>query len=134
MAPGLCSGTNPKITWMWKGRRKEDSYIADNITDVTTETGIGVTRKHVSTLTFEAAASQHFTNVTCKVSFKNNISTEETVTLNVNCEYIPVSETISNNLFLCILSMRLTMQLSLSISISCSDCFLFFFVKFLQRS
>lgn len=89
MAPGLCSGSEPKITWKWKGRGKEDSHIADNITGVRTELGIGVTRKHVSTLMFEAAASHHLTNVTCKVSFKNNISTEETVTLNINCEYIP---------------------------------------------
>lgn len=86
MTPAHCSRSDPIITWKWKGRGKED-YIADNITSVTTEFENGVTRKHVSMLMFQAAVSQHFTNVTCKVSFNNNISTEETVTLNINCEY-----------------------------------------------
>lgn len=88
MTPGHCSRSAPKITWKWKGRGKEDSHIADNLTSVTTEFGNGVIRKHVSMLMFEAAAVQHLTNVTCKVGFKNNISTEETVTLNISCEYI----------------------------------------------
>ncbi|CAF88060.1 unnamed protein product [Tetraodon nigroviridis] len=83
MTPAHCSRSDPIITWKWKGRGKED-YIADNITSVTTEFENGVTRKHVSMLMFQAAVSQHFTNVTCKVSFNNNISTEETVTLNIN--------------------------------------------------
>lgn len=87
-APGRCSGSDPEITWKWTGRGKEDSHLSGNITDVTTDKMTGGTFTHASTLMFEATASQHLSNVTCKVSFKNNISTEETVTLTINGEYI----------------------------------------------
>uniref|UniRef100_A0A4W5JM26 B-cell receptor CD22 n=1 Tax=Hucho hucho TaxID=62062 RepID=A0A4W5JM26_9TELE len=67
-APGICSGTPPNITWTWRG-------TGDNITDVTTT--------HFSTLTFTPSAEHHTTKVSCQVTFKGNITTEETVTLNV---------------------------------------------------
>ncbi|XP_042345091.1 sialic acid-binding Ig-like lectin 16 [Plectropomus leopardus] len=82
-APGLCSGSDPKITWTWTGAREEDSHITGNITAFKTEAVTAVTQRHSSTLTFNSSAEHHGTNVTCKVSLANNITTEETVTLNV---------------------------------------------------
>uniref|UniRef100_A0A3Q1GWL6 Ig-like domain-containing protein n=1 Tax=Acanthochromis polyacanthus TaxID=80966 RepID=A0A3Q1GWL6_9TELE len=61
-APGLCSGSRPKISWMW-------------------------TERHRSTLDFSPSAEHHGTNITCKVRFKGGTTTEKTLTLNVNCEY-----------------------------------------------
>ncbi|KAK1895168.1 Sialic acid-binding Ig-like lectin 6 [Dissostichus eleginoides] len=40
-------------------------------------------KRHSSTLTFDPSAEHHSSNVTCEVSFTNNIIAEETVTLNV---------------------------------------------------
>ncbi|XP_035528153.1 immunoglobulin superfamily member 10-like [Morone saxatilis] len=82
-APGLCSGSRPKITWMWRGTGENDSPITGNITEFKTENLTAVTQRHHSTLTFNLSAEHHGTNVTCKVSFTNSITTEETVTLNV---------------------------------------------------
>ncbi|XP_075962893.1 sialic acid-binding Ig-like lectin 12 isoform X2 [Anarhichas minor] len=81
-APGLCSGSDPKITWTWRGAGEKDSHITGNIT--------AVTQRHSSTLTFNPSAEQHGTDVTCKVSFTNSITTEETVTLNVTYVKKPV--------------------------------------------
>uniref|UniRef100_A0AAQ4QJH0 Ig-like domain-containing protein n=1 Tax=Gasterosteus aculeatus aculeatus TaxID=481459 RepID=A0AAQ4QJH0_GASAC len=68
-APGLCSGWDPEITWTWRGHLTS------------------VTRRHSSTLTFNPSAEHHGTDVTCKVRFTNDITTEETETLNVTlCE------------------------------------------------
>ncbi|XP_068592560.1 sialic acid-binding Ig-like lectin 14 [Cebidichthys violaceus] len=89
-APGLCSGSDPKITWTWRGAGEKDSHITGNITAVKTENLTAVTQRHSSTFTFDPSAEQHGTNVTCKVSFTNNISTEETVTLNVTYVKKPV--------------------------------------------
>ncbi|XP_075962803.1 sialic acid-binding Ig-like lectin 16 [Anarhichas minor] len=74
-APGLCSGSDPNITWTWRGAGEKDSHITGNIT--------AVTQRHSSTLTFNPSVEQNGTDVTCKVSFTNSITTEETVTLNV---------------------------------------------------
>ncbi|KAM9353533.1 Schwann cell myelin protein-like [Symphorus nematophorus] len=82
-APGLCSGSDPEITWTWRGRGEKDSHITGNITAFKTESLTAVTGRHSSTLTFYSSAEHHGTNVTCKVSFRNNITTEETVTLSV---------------------------------------------------
>ncbi|XP_049902725.1 sialic acid-binding Ig-like lectin 5 [Epinephelus moara] len=83
-APGLCSGSDHKITWMWGGAGETDSHITGNITAFKTENLTAVTQRHSSNLTFNPSAKHHGTNVTCKVSFANSISTEETVTLNIS--------------------------------------------------
>ncbi|XP_039662219.1 basement membrane-specific heparan sulfate proteoglycan core protein-like isoform X2 [Perca fluviatilis] len=82
-APGLCSGSVPEISWTWRGAGEKDSHITGNITAFRTENLTAVTQRHSSTLTFNSSAEHHDTNVSCKVSFTNNITTEETVTLNV---------------------------------------------------
>ncbi|XP_037310657.2 myelin-associated glycoprotein-like [Pungitius pungitius] len=82
-APGLCSGSDPEITWTWRGAGEKDSPITGSITAVKTENLTSVTRRRSSTLTFNPSAEHHGTNVTCKVSFTNNITTEETVTLDL---------------------------------------------------
>ncbi|XP_027867642.1 hemicentin-1-like isoform X1 [Xiphophorus couchianus] len=82
-APGLCSGSPPKITWMWRGEGEKDSYIIGNITALKTENLTAFTKRHVSTLTFNASADHHNTSITCKVNFIGYININETVTLNV---------------------------------------------------
>ncbi|XP_078108456.1 myelin-associated glycoprotein-like isoform X2 [Sander vitreus] len=82
-APGFCSGSDPEISWTWRGAGEKDSHITGNITAFRTENLTTVTQRHSSTLTFNSSAEHHGTNVSCKVSFTNNITTEETVTLNV---------------------------------------------------
>ncbi|XP_054903046.1 sialic acid-binding Ig-like lectin 14 [Poeciliopsis prolifica] len=82
-APGLCSGSPPKITWMWRGKGEEDSYIIGNITALKTENLNAFTNRHLSTLTFNASADHHKTFITCKVTFTDDITTEGTVSLNV---------------------------------------------------
>uniref|UniRef100_A0A7N8Y1C4 B-cell receptor CD22 n=1 Tax=Mastacembelus armatus TaxID=205130 RepID=A0A7N8Y1C4_9TELE len=78
-APGVCSGSAPTITWMWRGAGRNDSHITGNTTEILT----ALTKRHTSTLTFNTSAEHHGTEVTCKVSFPGNMTTEETVTLNV---------------------------------------------------
>uniref|UniRef100_A0A673A4B6 Sialic acid-binding Ig-like lectin 13 n=1 Tax=Sphaeramia orbicularis TaxID=375764 RepID=A0A673A4B6_9TELE len=73
-APGLCSGSDPIITWTWRRSAEDDSYITGNIT---------TTHGRNSSLTFTPSAKHHSTEVTCKVNFRGNKSTQETVTLNV---------------------------------------------------
>ncbi|XP_030014676.1 sialic acid-binding Ig-like lectin 5 isoform X3 [Sphaeramia orbicularis] len=73
-APSLCSGSDPNITWTWRRSAEDDSYITGNIT---------TTHGHNSSLTFTPSAKHHSTEVTCKVNFRGNKSTQETVTLNV---------------------------------------------------
>uniref|UniRef100_A0A3B5LI54 Ig-like domain-containing protein n=1 Tax=Xiphophorus couchianus TaxID=32473 RepID=A0A3B5LI54_9TELE len=93
-APGLCSGSPPIITWMWRGKIEEDYIITGSTTALKTEDLTGVTQRHSSTLTFKPSAKHHDTNLTCKVSFTGDITTEETVSLNVKCKslkYILVS-------------------------------------------
>uniref|UniRef100_A0A669DX23 B-cell receptor CD22 n=1 Tax=Oreochromis niloticus TaxID=8128 RepID=A0A669DX23_ORENI len=67
-APGLCSGSVPQITWTWRG--------TENLTDVT--------RRYVSTLTFNPSAEHHNTNFTCKIHFTGETTTEKTSGLKVN--------------------------------------------------
>ncbi|XP_042069993.1 sialic acid-binding Ig-like lectin 14 [Haplochromis burtoni] len=83
-APGLCSGSVPQITWTWRGAGGTESYITGNSTDFKTENLTDVTQRHVSTLTFNPSAEQHNTNVTCKIHFTGETTTEKTSGLNVN--------------------------------------------------
>ena len=87
-APGLCSGSDPKFTWTWRGAGEKYSQITGNITAFKTENLTAATQRHSSTLTFNPSAEHHNSNVTCKVSFTDNINAEETVTLNVKCKYL----------------------------------------------
>ncbi|XP_040899681.1 uncharacterized protein LOC121185531 [Toxotes jaculatrix] len=114
-APGLCSGSDPKITWMWSGAGEEDSHISGNITDFKTEHVTAVTQRHSSTLTFKSSAEHHSTNVTCQVSFKGDVTTEETVTLSVNC---PVQH--------CGVLLWAVAGVSLSVNIFYTVCVVFF--------
>ncbi|KAG7216817.1 hypothetical protein INR49_001471 [Caranx melampygus] len=82
-APGLCSGPAPTFTWTWRGGGVEDSHITGNITGFKNKYQNGATWTHSSNMTFNPSAEHHGTEVTCKVSFAGNVSTEETVTLNV---------------------------------------------------
>ncbi|XP_068997315.1 sialic acid-binding Ig-like lectin 10 [Embiotoca jacksoni] len=84
IAPGLCSGSVPKITWTWKGKGENDSHISGNITHVNTEALSPVTQIHSSALTFHSSAEHHGTEITCKISFTGDATTEETLTLNVS--------------------------------------------------
>ncbi|KAL7394451.1 hypothetical protein ABVT39_026271 [Epinephelus coioides] len=97
IAPGLCSGSVPEITWTWRGAGEMDSHITGNKTDVKTENLTAVTQRHSLTLTFNASAKHHDTNVTCKVSFANSISTEETVTLNISLKGNTATEKMTPN-------------------------------------
>ncbi|XP_006791802.1 sialic acid-binding Ig-like lectin 10 [Neolamprologus brichardi] len=83
-APGLCSGSAPQITWTWRGAGGTESYITGNSTDYKTENLTNVTRRHISTLTFNPSAEQHNTNVTCKIHFTSDVTAEKTSGLNVN--------------------------------------------------
>ncbi|CAI5662076.1 unnamed protein product [Oreochromis niloticus] len=83
-APGLCSGSVPGITWTWRGAGGTESYITGNSTDFKTENLTDVTQRHVSTLTFNPSAEHHNTNVTCKIRFTGETTTEKTSGLKVN--------------------------------------------------
>ncbi|XP_071253827.1 sialic acid-binding Ig-like lectin 5 isoform X2 [Salvelinus alpinus] len=82
-APGICSGTPPNITWTWRGTGDNITELRDNTTIQKREDLTNVTTTHFSTLNFTPSAEHHTTKVTCQVTFKGNITTEETVTLNV---------------------------------------------------
>ncbi|XP_074540299.1 hemicentin-1-like [Halichoeres trimaculatus] len=84
-APGLCSGSAPEITWMWRG-----GGGGGGAGNIQTQNLSAFAHKHSSTLTFTPSAEHHGTNVTCQVSFNNSISTEKTETLNVNYLKDPV--------------------------------------------
>lgn len=82
-APGRCSGSDPNITWKWTGIAKDESHMRGN---VSIEKVTDIMGKTSSTLTFYTLAEFHGTSVTCAVSYRNNITTNETVTLTVTCE------------------------------------------------
>ncbi|XP_035983700.1 sialic acid-binding Ig-like lectin 14 [Fundulus heteroclitus] len=86
-APGLCSGSPPKITWMWRGKEENESMIG-NITALRAENLTAVTQRHSSTLTLNPSAEHHNSKITCKVSFTGNITTEETLILKVNFNHV----------------------------------------------
>ncbi|XP_076004692.1 sialic acid-binding Ig-like lectin 5 isoform X2 [Genypterus blacodes] len=83
-APGRCSGSAPNITWMWREKGQNTSYVARKSIDYTTKNLTRVTQRHSSTLTFSPTVKHHGTEVTCKVKFKGGVTTEETLTLNVS--------------------------------------------------
>ncbi|XP_038163074.1 sialic acid-binding Ig-like lectin 11 [Cyprinodon tularosa] len=82
-APGFCSGSPPKITWMWRRKGEKEKSFQGNTTSKT-ENLTAVKQIHSSTLTFKPSAEHHNTNITCQVSFTGGKTTEETETLNVN--------------------------------------------------
>ncbi|XP_063342405.1 sialic acid-binding Ig-like lectin 10 [Pelmatolapia mariae] len=84
VAPGLCSGSVPEITWTWRGARGTDSYITGNITSFRTKNLTAFRQRHISTLTFNSSAEHHNTNVTCKIRFTGEETTEGDSTLKVN--------------------------------------------------
>uniref|UniRef100_A0A3Q3C3V7 Ig-like domain-containing protein n=1 Tax=Haplochromis burtoni TaxID=8153 RepID=A0A3Q3C3V7_HAPBU len=86
-APGLCSGSVPEITWTWRGAGGTESYITGNSTNFKTENLAAFTQRHISTLTFNASSEHHNTSITCKINFTCGKTTEETLTVNVKCEY-----------------------------------------------
>ncbi|XP_025766978.1 hemicentin-1 isoform X3 [Oreochromis niloticus] len=84
VAPGLCSGSVPEITWTWRGAGGTESYITGNSTDFRTKNLTAFTQRHISTLTFNSSAEHHNTNVTCKIRFTGKKTTEGDSTLKVN--------------------------------------------------
>uniref|UniRef100_A0A3Q2VN20 B-cell receptor CD22 n=1 Tax=Haplochromis burtoni TaxID=8153 RepID=A0A3Q2VN20_HAPBU len=99
------SSINPRVNVSVKGLKQKptvmiptlteaggtESYITGNSTDFKTENLTDVTQRHVSTLTFNPSAEQHNTNVTCKIHFTGETTTEKTSGLNVNCDYFLIS-------------------------------------------
>ncbi|XP_054869792.1 sialic acid-binding Ig-like lectin 7 [Amphiprion ocellaris] len=79
-APGLCSGSRPNITWMWREAGGKETYFPGNFTFTIGNLTAGT--RHSSTLIFTSSSKHHNTSITCKVSFKGG-SAEETKTLNV---------------------------------------------------
>ncbi|XP_035991114.1 hemicentin-1 [Fundulus heteroclitus] len=88
-APGLCSGSPPKITWMWRRKGEKDFHITGNTTSLKTENLTTLTQRHSSTLTFNPSAEHHNSKITCKVSFTGDQTKEETATLNVTYKRKP---------------------------------------------
>ncbi|XP_041797526.1 hemicentin-1-like [Chelmon rostratus] len=82
-APCLCSGSDPEVTWMWRRTGENGSHITGNVTAFKTD-NLTVTQRCRSTLTFHPSVMHHGTEVVCMVSFTGGMTTEETVTLNVN--------------------------------------------------
>ncbi|XP_070823058.1 myelin-associated glycoprotein-like [Chaetodon trifascialis] len=82
-ALGLCSGSDPEITWTWSGAGGSDSHITGNVTAFKTEDLTAVIQRYSSTLTFNPSAIHNGTEVVCKVSFRGGMTAEETVTLSV---------------------------------------------------
>ncbi|XP_070997752.1 sialic acid-binding Ig-like lectin 5 isoform X1 [Oncorhynchus clarkii lewisi] len=83
IAPGMCSGTPPNITWTWRGTGDNITELRDNTTIQEREDLTTVTTTHFSTLTFTPSAEHHNMMVTCQVTFQKKNKIEETVTLNV---------------------------------------------------
>ncbi|XP_035760067.1 sialic acid-binding Ig-like lectin 14 [Neolamprologus brichardi] len=69
---------NQRVTVIVKGAGGTESYITGNSTDYKTENLTNVTRRHISTLTFNPSAEHHNTNVTCKIHFTSDVTAEKT--------------------------------------------------------
>ncbi|KAL3980350.1 TBC1 domain family member 24 [Sarotherodon galilaeus] len=126
-APGLCSGSVPEITWTWRGAGGTESYITGNSTDFKTENLTAFRQRHSSTLTFNPSAEHHNTNVTCKIHFTGETTTEKTSGLNVNFNVLHVlfaCKEMSGNL-----SVKLLVSIA-AVSILVNIIFIIYFVLF----
>ncbi|RVE63060.1 hypothetical protein OJAV_G00163030 [Oryzias javanicus] len=83
-APALCSTSPPGISWVWRGAAEKDPLINGSITAFKNESLTAVTQRHLSTLTFIPTAELHNSNITCRIRFSDNTTTEETLNLHVN--------------------------------------------------
>ncbi|XP_029593940.1 sialic acid-binding Ig-like lectin 5 isoform X1 [Salmo trutta] len=83
IAPGICSGTPPNITWTWRGTADNITELRDNTTTQKREDLTSVTTTDFSTLTFTPSANDHSTKVTCLVTFNGSVTTKKTLKLNV---------------------------------------------------
>ncbi|KAK7886990.1 hypothetical protein WMY93_026611 [Mugilogobius chulae] len=80
IAPGLCSGSKPLITWTWRKAGEKD---LPNITMATTDRLTAVNHRHMSTLELSPSAELHRAQLNCTVTFIKNLSRERNVKLNV---------------------------------------------------
>ncbi|RVE63057.1 hypothetical protein OJAV_G00163000 [Oryzias javanicus] len=83
-APALCSTSPPGISWVWRGAAEKEPLINGSITAFKNESLTAFTHRHLSTLTFIPTAELHKSNITCRIRFSDNTTTEETVDLHVN--------------------------------------------------
>uniref|UniRef100_A0A3P9BN32 Immunoglobulin domain-containing protein n=1 Tax=Maylandia zebra TaxID=106582 RepID=A0A3P9BN32_9CICH len=79
--PTLTEGQQATLTCTAPGT---ESYITGSSTSFRTKTLTAFTQRHISTLTFNSSAEHHNTNVTCKIRFTGEKTTEEGSTLKVN--------------------------------------------------
>ncbi|XP_072249338.1 sialic acid-binding Ig-like lectin 14 [Leuresthes tenuis] len=117
-APGSCSGSRPKISWMWRRAGENDSHITGNISAETNNL-TAVTYRHSSSLTFNPSSEHHNTNVTCKINFVGGATTEDTVTLNVNLKLVQHHEPDSRVLPWTVAGISLLVNVLLIIYIGC---------------
>ncbi|XP_053699590.1 sialic acid-binding Ig-like lectin 5 isoform X2 [Synchiropus splendidus] len=82
-APGLCSGSEPTISWKWEGKGKSPHLVGGNITLQKSVSLGAVRRQYSSTLIFSASSEHHSSSITCTVVFKHGGSTEVKKTLAV---------------------------------------------------
>uniref|UniRef100_A0A3B3CNW7 B-cell receptor CD22 n=1 Tax=Oryzias melastigma TaxID=30732 RepID=A0A3B3CNW7_ORYME len=108
-APALCSTSPPGISWMWGEAAEKDPLINGSITAFKNETLTAVTQRHNSTLTFIPTAELHNSNITCRIRFSDNTTTEETVNLHVNYVKITGNADLKENM-----TLNLTCMTSLS--------------------
>ncbi|KAM9783154.1 sialic acid-binding Ig-like lectin 14 [Neosynchiropus ocellatus] len=82
-APGLCSGSEPTISWRWEGKGKTQQLTGGNITAQKSASLGAVRRQYSSALIFNASSEHHSSSITCTVVFKPGGTTEEKKTLEV---------------------------------------------------
>ncbi|KAM9782777.1 sialic acid-binding Ig-like lectin 5 [Neosynchiropus ocellatus] len=82
-APGLCSGSEPTISWRWEGKGKTQQLTGGNITAQKSACLGAVRRQYSSALMFSASSEHHSSSITCTVVFKRGWTTEAKKTLEV---------------------------------------------------